>query len=673
MGKRRIRNLLFHGVKPEEIFGFDVLRERRHEAAEKYGIRTYDDFATVFAEVKPDAMIISTPPEAHNFYFLFAARNKINFFCEVTTTDQGYDELLTLLDGSFVAAPSATFRYLPVIKRIKGLVKSGEIGKVLAFTYHLGQYLPDWHPWEDFRQVYFSKKETGACREMLPYELIWLTDLLGSPVKKISGLTEKVSDLDMTADDVYAATLKLENGVIGTIMIDLLSRAPKRTLRLIGTHGMLDWEWKADLIRIFNAAYRAWRDIVMDPGAAEKGYINTEDMYQDELKDFLDAIAGKKEYPYTFAENRRILQTLYALEEKAAPASRRASPFSIGGKMIGSGKVLVIAEAGVNHNGRLDLALKLVDAASDAGADAVKFQTFRGEDLVTASADMTEYQERNIGKRESQLEMLKKLALPESYYDPMIERCRERGIIFLSTPHGGFEAVEKLVELGVPAFKFGSGDLTNLPVLRYAAGFGKPMILGTGMATMAEVKEAVSTIRAAGNDQIVMLHCTTNYPCSDEEVNLCAMQTMMNELDVIIGYSDHTMGVLTPLMAVALGALVIEKHLTLDRNMAGPDHKASATPEELKKLVEAIRRMSVIFGRPAKQPTASEYRIMSVARKSVVTTAPVKKGEILTAANIGIKRPGSGLLPKRYFEIIGKTATMDIPADVLVTEAHLNG
>lgn len=314
MGKRRVRNLLANGVIKEDIFGFDVLSERRREAEEKYGIKTHDDFKRAFSEVRPGALIISTPPQAHAQYFIFAAKQKLNFFCEVTTTDQGYDELLPLLDSSFVAAPSCTFRYLPAVKQIKSLVLSGAIGNVLAFTYHLGQYLPYWHPWEDYRQVYFSKKETGACREMLPYELIWLTDLLGAPVAKISGFTEKVSDLDMTADDVYAAALKLDNNITGTILIDLLARAPKRTLRLIGSEGILDWEWKMQLIRVFDVRKKEWQDISVETGTAEPGYINTEDMYIEELKTFLDALQGRKPYPYTFKENHAVLRTLYALE-----------------------------------------------------------------------------------------------------------------------------------------------------------------------------------------------------------------------------------------------------------------------------------------------------------------------------------------------------------------------
>src|SRR3989344_3936024 len=227
----------------------------------------------------------------------------------------------------------------------------------------------------------------------------------------------------------------------------------------------------------------------------------------------------------------------------------------IQGRILGNSKlVFIIAEAGVNHNHQLDLALKLVNAAANAGADAVKFQTFRAEQVVTEAGIMADYQKKNTGKTESQLDMLRKLEFSEPWYPKVIVHCKKRGIIFLSTPHGSFDSIDLLQKLGVPAFKFGSGDLATLPILEYAAQFRKLIILGTGMATMVEVKEAIQVIKKAGNSKIVMLHCTTNYPCPPEEVNLRAMQTMMKELDVLVGYSDHTLGAQVPVMAVTLGA-----------------------------------------------------------------------------------------------------------------------
>lgn len=336
-------------------------------------------------------------------------------------------------------------------------------------------------------------------------------------------------------------------------------------------------------------------------------------------------------------------------------------------KVIGSGHpVFIIAEAGVNHNGRLDLALKLVDAAAASGADAVKFQTFMAEQVVTGAGKMAGYQKKNLGKKESQLAMLKKLELKEKFYKPIIKRCKAKGIIFLSTPHGGFESVDFLRKLGVPAFKFGSGDLTNLPVLEYAAKFRRPMILATGMATMKEVKEAVACIKKAGNKKIILLHCTSNYPCPLEEVNLSAMLTMMKEIKGLVGYSDHTLDEQVSVMAATLGACVLEKHFTLSRKMTGPDHAASAEPEELKKIIDSVRKIKVILGSPVKKPNKSEEPLIKIVRKSVVAVKNIKKGEKFIAKNLGIKRPGHGLAPKFYGLIVGRVVKRNLPSGALI-------
>lgn len=350
---------------------------------------------------------------------------------------------------------------------------------------------------------------------------------------------------------------------------------------------------------------------------------------------------------------------------------RKKNKIEIAGKIIGENcPIFIIAEAGVNHNGRLDLALKLVDAAKKAGADAIKFQTFKAADVVTAQGKMADYQKKNIGKTEFQLEMLKKLELKEKFYKPIIKRCKEKNIIFLSTPHGGFGSVDFLQSLDVPAFKFGSGDLNNLPVLQYAAKFNKPIILGTGMATMKEVKEAVNCFRKTGNNKIIVLHCTTNYPCRFEEVNLRAMRTIMKKLNVLIGYSDHTSGIDVSIMAVTLGACIIEKHFTLDRNMPGPDHKTSIEPDELRKMIKQIRKVETILGSGVKKPTENELLMIKTVRKSIVSLRDIKKGEKFTKDNIGIKRPGTGLEPKYYFKILGKIAKKDILKDTLVKKSH---
>src|SRR3989338_7413435 len=327
--------------------------------------------------------------------------------------------------------------------------------------------------------------------------------------------------------------------------------------------------------------------------------------------------------------------------------------------------VCIIAEAGVNHNGKLDLALKLVDAAASAGADAVKFQTFRAEQVVTESGEMVEYQKKNLGKVESQIEMLRKLEFDESWYPQVIANCKKMGIIFLSTPHGSFASVDLLKDFSVPAFKFGSGDLTSLPLLTYAAKLGKPMILGTGMATMAEVKEAVKTIKKAGGDKIIVLHCTTNYPCPSEEINLRAMQTMMKELNVLVGYSDHTNGSQVAVMATSLGACVIEKHLTLDNNLPGPDHRTSSNRIDFKKMVDEVRAVNIILGSAIKKPTESEKKLL-VIRRSIVAVRDIKKGERFTRNNLDIKRPANGLAPKYFDKVLGKRAKKYIKRGTLL-------
>jgi N,N'-diacetyllegionaminate synthase len=326
----------------------------------------------------------------------------------------------------------------------------------------------------------------------------------------------------------------------------------------------------------------------------------------------------------------------------------------------------IIAEAGVNHNGLLKNALKLVDAAKEAGVDAVKFQTFKGGQVAIPVADMAAYQKKNIGVAESQLAMLKKLELNEKFYGPIMDHCRRNKLIFLSTPHGGFESVDFLRKLNVPAYKFGSGDLTNLPLLRHTAKIGKPIIIGTGMATMAEVKEAIKAIKETGNNKIVMLHCTTNYPCPFNEVNLNAMVAMMDNLDSLVGYSDHTSGQTIAIMAAALGACAIEKHFTLDKTWPGPDHKASMEPDELKEMVKNIRLVKTILGSKEKRPVKSEYPMIKTIRKSVVSTQDIAKGEKFSRKNLGIKRPSTGLHPKLYDAIIGKVAKRKIEKDKLL-------
>ncbi|MBN1280610.1 MAG: N-acetylneuraminate synthase [Candidatus Thermoplasmatota archaeon] len=324
----------------------------------------------------------------------------------------------------------------------------------------------------------------------------------------------------------------------------------------------------------------------------------------------------------------------------------------------------LIAEAGVNHNGKLTLAKKLVDAAVAAGVNAVKFQTFKAEGVVTEDADVASYAKKNIGNTLTQREMIKQYELSYREFADLKKYCDRKKILFLSTPHS-FDAIDFLDDL-VPAFKFGSGDLTNIPALHYAALKKKPMILGTGMATLNEVRTAIRTIHAAGNKQIIALHCTTNYPCPLDQVNLRAMLTMQHTLNCLVGYSDHTNGITVPLMAATLGAVVVEKHFTLKRTMKGPDHQASLEPRELTDMVTAIRHVETILGSYAKKPTSSEKDIMKLVRKSIVANRDIPKGAVIRRAMLDIKRPGTGLQPLQLQHLVGKKATKYIKKDELI-------
>lgn len=333
--------------------------------------------------------------------------------------------------------------------------------------------------------------------------------------------------------------------------------------------------------------------------------------------------------------------------------------------------VLVIAEAGVNHNGDLEMAKRLVDAAAKAGADLVKFQTFKAEKIASGAAKKASYQYRNEGgtKADSQLDMLKRLELSKADHATLIEHCAARGIGFFST---GFDldSLDFLNGLGFAHFKIPSGEITNLPYLRRVAGFGKDVILSTGMASIGDIEAAIEALEAAGlpRERVTVLHCTTEYPAPFEEVNLHAMNTIGQAFGVRVGYSDHTQGIEASLAAVALGAEVIEKHFTLDRHLPGPDHAASLEPDELTALVRGIRRIEMALGRPEKRRTPSEAANVAVARKSIVAARPIAAGETFSDENLTAKRPGTGMSPMRWDEVIGRVAPRDFAAD---EEVHL--
>jgi len=330
-------------------------------------------------------------------------------------------------------------------------------------------------------------------------------------------------------------------------------------------------------------------------------------------------------------------------------------------------QTLIIAEAGVNHNGDLDLARQLIDAAAVAGADFVKFQTFNADRQVTRSAKKADYQAQVTDSTESQHEMLRKLELTEAMHRELIAHCATRNIGFFST---GFdiESVDLLVSLGQDHFKIPSGEITNLPYLRHIGQLGKAVILSTGMATMGEIEAAIEVLEQAGTPRakLTVMHCTTEYPTPMCDVNLRAMQSIKAAFGVAAGYSDHTLGIEVAIAAVALGATVIEKHFTLDRKLPGPDHQASLEPTELAAMVTAIRNIEVALGDGIKRLTPSEAKNKPIARKSLVASRAIKAGEIFTAENLTAKRPGNGISPMCWDEIMGKRALRDFAADELL-------
>lgn len=357
---------------------------------------------------------------------------------------------------------------------------------------------------------------------------------------------------------------------------------------------------------------------------------------------------------------------------------------SIGNRTISDDRCFIIAEAGVNHNGSLDIAKELVDVAAESGSDAVKFQTFKSEKLVTSYAKQAEYQARNIGKEQSQYEMLKKLELPYEYFKELSKYCDKKGIIFMSTPHSCNEDVDLVSEIS-SAIKVGSGDLTNIPLLKYIAAKQLPIILSTGMSTVEDIEDALRAIKPT-NNKVILLHCTSNYPTPLNEVNLKAMISMKNKFSLPVGYSDHTIGIYVSVASVAMGAVIVEKHFTLDKNMEGPDHKASLDSHELKEMVSEIRRtserlrkgetgenivnglnMKEILGDGIKRPMPSEINTMEIARKSIVASGDIPENTMIKDSMIAMKRPGTGLKPKFYLDVIGKKTKKAIKKDGFIT------
>lgn len=328
-------------------------------------------------------------------------------------------------------------------------------------------------------------------------------------------------------------------------------------------------------------------------------------------------------------------------------------------------KVLIIAEAGVNHNGHIDLAYKMIDKAKEAGADIIKFQTAKPELVISKFAPKAEYQIANTQNNENQLEMCKKIHLKFEDYIELKAYCEKIGIGFLSTPFD-LDSIEFLDGMDIQLWKIPSGEITNLPYLIKIAKTHKPIILSTGMCNIQEIEAAVNVLREYGSDEISLLHCTTEYPAPYKDVNLKAMLTLKQRFGYEVGYSDHTNGIEVPIAAVAMGATIIEKHFTLDKSMEGPDHKASLEVDELKAMVDGIRNIEKAIGSGEKVPSNSEIKNINIARKSIVAKCNIKKGEIFTEQNITTKRPGNGITPMKWFEVIGKAAVKDFGEDELI-------
>ncbi|MCM3511411.1 N-acetylneuraminate synthase [Carnobacterium inhibens] len=329
-------------------------------------------------------------------------------------------------------------------------------------------------------------------------------------------------------------------------------------------------------------------------------------------------------------------------------------------------KVFIIAEAGVNHNGSIELAKQLIEKGAEAGVDAVKFQSFKASKLVTVNAEKADYQIANTGNNdENQYDMIKKLELDYDKHQELMDYAISKNVMFLSSAFD-LESIDLLVDLDLSVFKIPSGEITNLPYLRKIALTKKPVILSTGMATLGEIEEALEVLKNNGTTDVTILHCNTEYPTPMSDVNLTAMNTMKDAFKVKVGYSDHTLGIEVPIAAVALGAVVIEKHFTLDKTMEGPDHKASLEPDELKQMVKSIRNIEKALGTGVKTPTDSERKNKPIARKSIVAKAPISIGEIFSEENLEIKRPGTGISPMLWDEIIGSKATKDYQADELI-------
>lgn len=355
------------------------------------------------------------------------------------------------------------------------------------------------------------------------------------------------------------------------------------------------------------------------------------------------------------------------MNEQKGSQERALRMVNIGNIPVGEGEpCFIIAEAGINHNGDINLAKKLIDAAKSAEANAVKFQTFKTEDVVTRSAEKAAYQRKCLDDEESQFEMIKKLQLNEKDFGELFAYARKQEIIFLSSPFDK-RSVDLLDELSIPAFKIPSGEITNFPLLKHIARKKKPIILSTGMATLGEIEDAVGVIYKEGVNDVILLHCVSDYPAKIEDMNLRAMESLRSAFNLPVGLSDHSQGITIPIAAAALGACIIEKHFTLDKNLSGPDHKVSLEPNELIRMVKAVRETENALGNGMKNITKNEEKIKKIVRRSIVASVDISKGAIITEEMLTTKRPGTGIEPKYIGKIVGRKAKRNIKEDCLIS------
>ncbi|MFI5212928.1 MAG: N-acetylneuraminate synthase [Gemmatimonadales bacterium] len=674
IGQRHIRNL--RCLTDEPIIAYRATDRDLREFEREFRVTPYDDLARALA-AKPRFAIIANPTALHVPAAIAAAQAGCDLFIEkpVAHNLDGLDELERVVRERGVRVfVGCVMRFHPAVRRVKRVIDSGRLGHLVSVRIQAGSYLPGWRASTPYESSYSARADMGGGVLLdLIHEIDYCLWWMGRPVE-VSSFSGHVSSLAIDTEDVAEILLRFAGGAIGEIHLDYVQRVTQRTSEVVGEAGTVRADLAGNRVELADASAGQWVEEPVEP------LLDLNELYVAELRHFLDIVERGAAPLVPLDDGIAALRIVAAarrsdrtqrVETPARPsAGATASPgtpgFAIAGRSIGAGfPTYVIAEAGVNHNGDLHLALKLVEAAAAAGADAVKFQTFSADRLVARNAPKADYQQRTTGAAESQHEMLRRLELGADAYRKLAARARTLGIGFLSTPFDR-ESADLLEELGVPAFKIGSGDLTDLPLLGHIARKGRPVILSTGMSWLAEVETAVAALRRAGQKELALLHCVSNYPARAEDANLRAMDALRARFEVPVGYSDHTGGIEVALAAVALGACIVEKHLTLDRKLPGPDHESSLEPADLASLVQAIRAVEVSLGDGQKRPVRAEVAMRDVGRKSVVALVDLAQGKAITRDMLGALRPGTGIAPAEIEALVGRIPRTDVRAGTLL-------